>query len=347
MTFLLPTFKNSTTVLLSQCFVTHIRAKFSLQALTMRARFVGMRVFSFAMPQAALRVALARFITPPRFDYSAQERKLMSAATPYNVHTPYGRIAAWRIAATNADKTAPVVMLTHGWGGRGAQLRSFVEPLLAAGYQVIFFDHLGHGSSDGRQAALVDFWRGVEAVWDHEVDSGNRVEGMIAHSLGSAGVASAIRRSLTRKHIEAANPRVVLIVPPSSLVRYSQLFARYLGITERIRRAMQWRFEQRYGVAWEEFELPHSVCKNNAPALFIHDSDDRETGIQGGLALAQTWPDARFMQTKGLGHRRILRDKAVMAAAVDFIANRSEFAQPPTVVFDPSVRTAGSAAPLY
>jgi hypothetical protein len=32
------------------------------------------------------------------------------------------------------------------------------------------------------------------------------------------------------------------------------------------------------------------------------------------------WPGARFMKTQGLGHGRILRDRGVVEAAVDFIS---------------------------
>jgi hypothetical protein len=36
--------------------------------------------------------------------------------------------------------------------------------------------------------------------------------------------------------------------------------------------------------------------------------------------IAAAWPGARFMKTQGLGHGRILRDPAVVEAAVAFIS---------------------------
>ncbi len=283
-------------------------------------------------PRHALAEAQSLFITPPRFQHSHAERKLIASATAMPINTPFGELAAWRVG----EASAPAVILCHGWGGRGAQLRGFVQPLVEAGYQVVFFDHLGHGFSEGRQAALVDFWRGLEAVWDALLDRGITVHGMVAHSLGGAAVASALRRSLTRKHINAPAPRVVLIAPPASLIRYSKMFARYVGISERVRHAMQWRFEQRYGVSWQEFELPHSVAGIRAPALFIHDRADRETKFEGGLALASTWPDARFVATDKLGHRRILRDARVINHTIDFLKDRVEFRRPADLTAGPA-----------
>ena len=103
------------------------------------------------------------------------------------------------------------------------------------------------------------------------------------------------------------------------------MFARCVGISEGIRRAMQWRFLQRYGVPCEEFERPHAVATIDAPALFIHNRDDQKTRFEGGIALATTWPNARLHATSGLGHRRILQDGAVINHTVDFLANRVEF----------------------
>ncbi len=55
-----------------------------------------------------------------------------------------------------------------------------------------------------------------------------------------------------------------------------------------------------------------------AEAIVIHDEDDNDVVIASGRALARAWPGAKFMQTRGLGHRRILRDAAVIAVAVEF-----------------------------
>lgn len=300
----------------------------------------GMYVASVVAPRMVLQRAQNLFITPPRFDHSEVEKRLLATGEALHVPTDAGSIAAWRFG----DRAAPCVVMSHGWGGRGAQFRAFVPRLIEAGYQVVVFDHLGHGMSTGRQAALVDFWRGLEAVWDHLVANGIRVDALIGHSLGSAAIASALRRPLKRKHVHAPTPRAVLIAPPESLIGYSRLFGRYLGITERIRAAMQWRFEQRYGVKWQEFELPESVQNIQAPALFIHDMDDRETRASGGMALARTWPDARFHATHGLGHRRILRDRTTIQAAIDFLNDQVEFQRPPAV----GERTSyGDPSPLY
>ena len=308
---------NSTFVLLKD----YPQWRQSLKRASVRA---GVGVASIVAPRFVLKKASDLFITPPRFAPSQPEQHLLATGAPFSVETSAGKISAWRFG----DAAHSAIIMSHGWGGRGAQFRAFVPKLIAAGYQPIIFDHLGHGMSEGRQAALVDFWRGVDAVWDHMTSQGIDVAGLIGHSLGSAGIASALRRPLSGV-AHAGNPRAVLIAPPDSLIGYSRLFSRYLGIPERIRAAMQWRFEKRYGVDWQEFELPDSVQGIHAPALFIHDRGDKETRFDGGVALARTWPDARLLATEGLGHRRILRNAAVVQSAIDFITDSVRFSHPP------------------
>jgi pimeloyl-ACP methyl ester carboxylesterase len=92
---------------------------------------------------------------------------------------------------------------------------------------------------------------------------------------------------------------------------------------------MQERIEKRIGYRWESFELPQSVARINARALIVHDADDRSVPITSGLALARAWRGAKFVGTKGLGHRRILRDPVVVADVVDFMKDRTVFTPPP------------------
>src|SRR6185369_2398833 len=83
-----------------------------------------------------------------------------------------------------------------------------------------------------------------------------------------------------------------------------------------------------FGRQWHEFELPHSVAQARAPALVIHDVDDREVSFASGAALARAWAGARIVLTRGLGHRAILRAPAVVQDTLDFLADRVVFPRP-------------------
>lgn len=281
----------------------------------LRARFA---VQSAIAPDRAADAAARLFATPPRHAHTPREMELLSTGTRYTVAARDGDLAAWRFGREDR----PAVVLVHGWGGRGAQLRAFVPALLEAGFQVVAFDHVGHGSSAGREATLVHFARDIDAVVADAEARGAAVVGLVGHSLGAAAAGAWLDQ--TRRGL-----RAVLVAPPTSIERHSGHFARALGIPERVRRAMQERFEQALGRRWAEFELPHAVANVAARALVIHDAGDREVAFASGLALARAWPDARLVRTEGLGHRLILRDPEVVRDAVDFIAERVVFLPPP------------------
>ena len=276
---------------------------------------VALAVSSALAPERAVARASRLFATPPRHPHTAREVDLLRAGRGFVVHVGLARIAAWRFGRDDG----PAIVFSHGWGGRGAQFRHFVAPLLEAGYQVVLFDHEGHGMSEGREASLVQFIKALEAVVADVERGGARVAALVGHSLGAAAVGAYL--NATRR-----TTRAVLLAPPTSIERYSGHFARRLGIPERIRVAMQERFEHRFGRRWQEFELPHSVAQARAPALVIHDVDDREVAHASGEALARAWTDARLVSTRGLGHRGVLRDPGVVRDALDFIAARTVFA---------------------
>jgi pimeloyl-ACP methyl ester carboxylesterase len=281
-------------------------------------------------PRAAVDKATRLFLTPPRFNHSQRERELLATGRGYVVNAPHARLSAWRFGRSDR----PAVILSHGWGGRGAQFRRFVPALVDAGYQVIVFDHAGHGHSEGHESSLVHFIRDLEAVVLDLRIKGVTIAGAIGHSLGAAALGGWLKGA-------GSGVRAVMIAPPHSLGRYAGRFARMLGLPERLRREMQARIERRFGFAWSEFELPQAVAGITAPTLVIHDESDREVPMASGLALAQALQGARFLRTSGLGHRAILRDDAVVADAIDFIRGEVIFAAPP------AAGGASAPAPLF
>lgn len=277
------------------------------------ARRIGLRTSALLAPGFAGMWAERLFLTPPKPRYPCAEVfDLLDARQSFVLHR--GRhIATWRWG----PRDAPAVLLAHGWGGRATQMRRFVQPLIAAGYRVLAYDQPAHGLSDGRLTGLPDFAEVLTEVAQHH----GGVRAVVAHSLGGPAAAIAMARGLG---IE----RTVLISPPSDLVGYSRRFARWFAIPERVRRSMQAAIEERFGVRWADLELARVAPRLRAAALVIHDRGDAMVPWRHGAAVAQHWPGARLLTTRGLGHGRILEDDAVARAAADFIAGRSAVAQP-------------------
>ncbi len=276
---------------------TIVRSRTSLWAV-IRAYFA---IASRVVPELARRQAERLFTTPPRYagrgTHPADARRETVVAGKHS-------LTVWQAGPLSAQ----AVLLVHGWGGRGVQMGSFVAPLLAKGYRVVWFDQPGHGDSGAGQVALPDFVRALEAL---AVTHGP-FEAAIGHSLGAAAIGLAMRRGVQPG-------RVVFVSPPASISEHAHKFARLLGITPRIREAMRRRIESRYGVRFAEIDRIGELSQLHVPALFVHDSDDTEIPFEQTLRLFEWMPGARLIKTYGLGHYRLLRDPAVVRSVVDFV----------------------------
>jgi len=276
---------------------TIVRTRVSLWTIV-RAYFA---VASRLLPDLARRHAERLFTVPPR--YAGRSLHPVDARRETVVSGKHS-LAVWQAG----PPAAPAVLLVHGWGGRGVQMGSFVAPLLARGYRVVWFDQPGHGESGQGPIALPDFVRALQAL----AATHGPFEAAIGHSLGAAALGVAMRGGLPLG-------RVVFVSPPASLSEHAHKFALLLGITPAIRDAMRRRLEHRYGVRFAEIDRLDELAQLCVPALFVHDGGDAEVPFEHSLRLSARMPDARLIKTYGLGHHRLLRDHAVVRAIVDFV----------------------------
>ena len=287
----------------------------SLPRISTNVRFAASALLA---PDLASAWAERLFLTPPRpKDAVLASLDLIDAKSGLLEHK--GRaIATWTWGARSRE--APAVLLAHGWGGNAAQMRGFVFPLLSAGYRVVAFDQPAHGVSEGRLSGLPDFAEVLAEVAGYAGEGQGGIEGVVAHSLGGAATALAIARGLKAR-------RVVLIGTSLDVGAHARRFARWHGMPERVREAMQAAIEERFGVRWSQLDVAKLAPRLAAPALVIHDREDRAVPWTEAARLAGLWPQARLLLTRGLGHRRILEDASVTRAAADFIAGRSAVAE--------------------
>jgi pimeloyl-ACP methyl ester carboxylesterase len=265
----------------------------------------GIATLSALAPALAARLAERLFLTPPRHRVPARESAALARARRTIVQLDGSPVATWTWGH------GPVVLLVHGWGGRGAQLAGFVEPLVASGCAVVTFDAPGHGVSPDSHSSIVAF---VDAIRAIEAALGP-IQGVIAHSIGAVGAARALYEGLGA---EAA----VFIAPPADLVLQAHTRLETLGFGRGAREAMQARIERRLGVAWAALDVRTYASAMRTPLLVVHDRDDSEVPWQDGAIIARGWRGAEFSTTGGLGHRRILHDAGVIRDVTAFVTQR-------------------------
>lgn len=260
-----------------------------------------LRGLSRVTPALAESLALRMFSTPPR-------------PRPPIDPSPAGMPGARRIFPWLGSSlvgwewgAGPTVLLSHGWGGHAGHLTSFIAPLVAAGHTVVAFDHPAHGQSPGQRSNMLEFRDAVLAV-----ARSCAPEAIIGHSLGATGTILALDRGLRVG-------RVALIAPPLDPAGFARPFAESLGLPEPRIRALETRLHRFVRDDLGERDAVKVGGSQSLPALFIHDRDDRAVPFPQGEALAGSWRNSRFLATNGRGHRRILSDPDVVAAAVSFV----------------------------
>ncbi|NUP05686.1 MAG: alpha/beta fold hydrolase [Polyangiaceae bacterium] len=268
----------------------------------LRAMRAGFQLLGTWAPGVATRIAEHVFRTPPRPKIRKSESNALLFADEIKVELGTERIPTWSFGE------GPTIVLVHGWGGRGMQLRSFIEPLVRRGYRVVLFDAPGHGASRSRLSSLPEVAAATRAV----VDAVGPVHAVIAHSMGGPATVLAMQAG-------AEIERLALIAPPTDMGQVTHRFARFLHIPERVRDGLQRSIERRFLRKLTDLELVPIARRMTQPLLVVHDRDDRDVPFEEGASLARAWRGARLVETSGLGHTRILRDAGTIEEVVEFV----------------------------
>ncbi|HSV36857.1 MAG TPA: alpha/beta fold hydrolase [Ramlibacter sp.] len=276
----------------------------------------GIRLFRLALgasqrlwPALAVRAACRLFLTPlpPKW---LNRRQAWDASW---------RVQAWPFESASVTVYSPavaphgpVVLLVHGWGGHAGQMLALAEAVAARGLRPVIVEMPGHGRSKGAQSTLPQFTRAIEYVSARLRQEGHTLRALVAHSLGASASAYVASRGLP---IE----RLVLIAPAASPPEYTRLFAQVFGLSETTRSAMQKRIEAREGLLMSQFEPPSVGPGIRIPTLVVHDRHDSINRYADGQAYAHAIRAAQLLPTEGLGHRKLLKDAAVLGKTAMFV----------------------------
>lgn len=260
-------------------------------------------------PKLATSFAVKLFTTPIKYKIPKREvhwyetalRKKMVVPTIQKEIIVYEHIQ---------NQHSPKILLVHGWSGRGTQLVKIGEALLERGYQVISFDAPAHGFAKGKQTIMTEFIASIQYL---EVLHG-KFDVMIGHSLGSMSVLNALARG---SHTD----RIVLIGSGDKIEDIVNDFVRKVGLSPKIGRRLEAKFEKRFQEPMSNYDAYKAAQKVNIPALVIHDKNDYDVSVEAGKHIVQHLSNGSWMETAGLGHRKILGDKQVIDRILTFVTN--------------------------
>lgn len=259
---------------------------------------------SYVFPSWSAKIACRWFLTPP--DIAAPEKEKIFLATAQK-HLKINGCALW-----GYGDSPKRVLLIHGWAGRGAQMRYFVNPLVQLGFEVWLMDAPGHGQSDKVPTNMARFAETILKVAEHF----GELQAVIGHSLGGAA-------SVVAVGMGALIQQLVLIGSPAKIEKVFNHFSNKVGLSPRAHLKFYQFVEAEVGLSPETVSPYLIAPKIAAKGLLIYDPEDSEVSFQHALDLEQVWPHVRLERIHKVGHYRILRAPQTIALVQEFLRSHN------------------------
>ncbi len=258
-------------------------------------------------PSLANKISVDFFFKPIKFKPTPKENESFEKANHQFLKVGNKKIMVY----SWGESEGKPVLMTHGWMGRGTQFRKFVKPFNDKGYQLVAFDGPAHGRSGGSKTHMGEFKDAIIAIQE----AYGPFEASIGHSFGGGvNMYAAIEGVSIKKMILISAPAVAEDILENYMAILNGNPERIAYIRKYVRRTFNIDFNDTTTYVMSEKLDP-------LPMLLIHDRDDTEVPIKHSIALQSKLEYPVLIETKGLGHNRILKDKSVIESCLDFIIN--------------------------
>lgn len=267
------------------------------------------RIMSQIAPTTTAKHALARFIRPRRSTPKQWEQTAETFGTRFQINESVSAIR-WLSKSHDQQTKTKKLLLAHGWESRATQMYRLVPTLIKLGYEVIAVDMPGHGHSSGETSHAEAF---VQTLLLAQQRIGH-FDAVIGHSLGAGASSIALSRGLL-------TDKLVLISGPSSVDNVLRQFSRFVGLNRRATEEFINHASQLVGVGVNDLDAAKANQSVKTPTLIIHDQEDSIIPISESERLLQTFNNAQFVKTTGLGHRKILKAEYVNRQIIEFLSD--------------------------
>jgi pimeloyl-ACP methyl ester carboxylesterase len=203
---------------------------------------------------------------------------------------------------------ATTVLLVHGWESNAARWKLLISYLKKAGCTIIALDAPGHGLTGGEEFNIPRY---AEFI-DYMVQRYNP-QFMVGHSIGGATALYYQSHYPSTTTIE----KMVVLGAPCDLNTVIRNFQKTLWLAPWVVHRMKLLLTDSYKVNPDDFCGDMFATKISTPGLLIHDKKDRTVSYKEGVKISKSWPAARFITTKGIGHS--MHSQAVYQEVYDFL----------------------------
>jgi pimeloyl-ACP methyl ester carboxylesterase len=206
--------------------------------------------------------------------------------------------------------TGPVVLLVHGYSGRGIQMAQLARTISRHGFRAVIFDAGGHGSARQEKIGFDTFIEDTAAIASH---IGKPLFAMIGHSAG--GLAMMRARAI---HGVRAQRYAVIAAPYYPYVPLDNMIKR--GAPRSVLPYVKAILSDQFRATWTELAGGISFLpEEGKPLLAIYDESDDRVHATDAEKISALWPNTKVVRTLGYGHNKLLQSKETLEATTDFL----------------------------
>lgn len=245
-------------------------------------------VISYVAPKAALRMAY-KFFSEPRAGRLKKDQLpdiLKEAKAEIITHNDF--IFQAYIWPGNTTK----VLLVHGWESNASRWELFLPYLKKAGATIIAVDAPAHGLSSGHEFTMPQYGEFIDIVVKKF-----EPQYIVGHSVGGATSLYYLSH-----YPDSTIEKAVILGAPCDLNTLLHNYAGMLSLNLNVIQLLKKHFFEHFKIKTHEFSGSVFASKITIPGLLAHDLKDEVVSFKEGKKIADAWPSAEFIITRGLGH---------------------------------------------
>ncbi|WP_284653368.1 alpha/beta fold hydrolase [Flavobacterium terrisoli] len=201
-----------------------------------------------------------------------------------------------------------IILLLHGWESNASRWKKLLNYLKPLGKTIIAIDAPAHGQSTGKEFNTPRY-----AEFIHVLAQKYNPKILIGHSIGGASITYYLHK-YPNDNIE----KVVMLGAPSSFKKVSDNFVDILSLNDKMKTLLETYYQEKFNIRLDDF-AGHLFAKNFVQkAMIAHDLHDNVILVEEGRNYANSWKNATYIETQGLGHS--MHDKDLYQKISDFIS---------------------------
>tara|TARA_X000000950_G_scaffold86409_1_gene108706 strand:+ start:6477 stop:7325 length:849 start_codon:yes stop_codon:yes gene_type:complete len=266
---------------------------------------LSVKLLNFFSENLAVKYAAFLFSIPIKFRRPEREKDYYLKSSKRRILIPE---IDKKLMVYELENSGPKVLLVHGWSGRATQMYDIAEKCHDSGMHVFSFDLPAHGQSSSSTTIIPEVVSCIRSLYQKI----GPFDYAIGHSIGGICIMNSLR-------FGDKYEKMVTISSPHVNVDMFRDFIFKIGLKEENLDSLLEIFKNKVGASVESYDLIKCAEISKTPTLLLHCEDDRDIPVDCSKESINHFGNGKLILTRGLGHRRILRNKDVVNSILKFL----------------------------